>query len=231
MKFPVSANSKYLRRLKFVYPLCAILSLKYNLKHVIKMLKEFKYMILEGDLVRLRPIKASDAHEAYSLLINEKVLDWLLWDGPESEEELLNTYTQWENEFGEVSDYRFAIECLDNLGIIGCIDLRFPEHKEQADIGYWLGFPFWNKGYMTDALRLACDFGFKHLGIVRTYAPVFRGNIRSRRVLEKNGFSLDGTLRNHLLKSKQWRDVWFMSLLRSDWQDQQEFYKPNREIP
>jgi len=188
-------------------------------------------MILEGDLVRLRPIKASDAHEAYSMLINEKVLDWLLWDGPKSEEELLNTYTQWENEFGEVSDYWFAIERLDNPGIIGCIDLRFPEHKEQLDIGYWLGFPFWSKGYMTDALRLACDFGFKHLGIVRIYAPIFKGNIRSRRVLEKNGFSLDGTLRNHLLKSKQWRDVWFMSLLRSDWQDQQEFYKPNRKIP
>ena len=217
MKSPVSTNSKYPRRPKSVYPPCAILSLKYNLKHVIKMLKEFKYMILEGDLVRLRPIKASDAHEAYSMLINEKVLDWLLWDGPESEEELLNTYTQWENEFGEVSDYRFAIERLDNPGIIGCIDLRFPEHKKQLDIGYWLGFPFWSKGYMTDALRLACDFGFKHLGIVRIYAPVFRGNIRSRRVLEKNGFSLDGTLRNHLLKSKQWRDAWFMSLLRSDW--------------
>ena len=187
-------------------------------------------MILEGNLVRLRPIKASDAHAAFSMLINEKVLEWLLWDGPKNEEELLNTYTQWQNEFGEVSDYRFAIERLDNPGIIGCMDIRFPEHKEQADIGYWLGFPFWNKGYMTDALCLLCHFGFKHIGAVRIYAPIFKGNVRSRRVLEKNGFYLDGTLRSHLLKCKQWRDVWFMSLLRSDWRKKQEFYKPTGEV-
>ena len=185
------------------------------------MQKEFKHIILEGNLVKLRPIKASDAHRAYPMLIREELLYWLLWDGPKNEKELLNTYTQWENEFGKVRDYRFAIECLDNPVILGCIDLRFPEHEKQADIGYWLGYQFWNNGYMTDALRLICNFGFKHLGIVRIYAPIFKGNVRSRRVLEKNGFSLDGTLRNHLLKRGQWRDVWFMSLLRSDWQKQQ----------
>ena len=182
-------------------------------------MKKMKH-ILKGNLIKLRPIKASDAHEAYYMLRDKRVLDWLLWDGPKNEEEVLNTYTQWEKEFKTAKDYRFAIERLDSPGIIGCIDIRFPEHKDQADIGYWLGFPYWSKGYMTDALRLICNLCFKHLGIVRIYAPIFKGNIRSRRVLEKNGFSLDGTLRSHLLKRGEWRDVWFMSLLRSDWEKQ-----------
>ncbi len=189
-----------------------------------------KHIIREGNLIKLRPIKASDAHEAYYMLRDKRVLDWLLWDGPKNEEELLNTYTQWEKEFETAKDYRFAIEHLDNPGVIGCIDIRFPEHKDQADIGYWLGFPYWSEGYMTDALHLICNLCFKHLGVVRIYAPIFKGNIRSRRVLEKNGFSLDGTLRSHLLKRGEWRDVWFMSLLRLDWQKQQEIHKPKSEL-
>ncbi|MFC2026770.1 GNAT family N-acetyltransferase [Chloroflexota bacterium] len=191
---------------------------------------EFKRIILEGNLVKLRPIKASDAQVAYPMLKREELLSWLLWDGPENEEEIFDTYTQWEKEFGKARDYRFAIELLSNPRIIGCIDLRFPEHEKQADIGYWLGHQFWNNGYMTDALRLTCHFGFNYLGIVRIYAPIFKGNIRSRRVLEKNGFILDGTLRNHLIKQGQWRDVWFMSLIRMDWEKQKEYYRPKSEV-
>ena len=176
------------------------------------MSSKLKHIILEGSLIKLRPIRGSDAHRAFPMLKNDKVSDWLLWDGPNNAGEVVCTYTQWEKEFGTARDYRFAIERL------GCIDIRFPEHKDQADIGYWLGFPYWNNGYMTDALRLICNLCFKHLGIVRIYAPIFKGNSRSRRVLEKNGFSIDGTLRSHLLKKGEWRDVWFMSLLRLDWE-------------
>ena len=192
--------------------------------------EEFKEIVLEGNLVKLRPIIASDAHEAYSILLDNNILDWILWDGPKNKEELLNTYTQWGKEFGNVRDCRFAIERLGNPGIIGCMDLRFPEHKDQADIGYWLGFPFWNKGYMTDALRLMCYLGFEHLGVVRISAAIFKGNIRSRRVLENNGFSLDGTLRSHLRKRGEWLDAWFMSLINMDWRKKQEFYKPTGEV-
>ena len=64
------------------------------------------------------------------MLRREELLSWLLWDGPIDEEEIHNTYAQWEKEFGKARDYRFAIERLSNPGIIGCIDLRFPEHEK-----------------------------------------------------------------------------------------------------
>ncbi|MFC1866198.1 GNAT family N-acetyltransferase [Chloroflexota bacterium] len=191
---------------------------------------KFKSIIIEGNLVKLRPIKASDAQVAYPMLKREELLSWLLWDGPKDEKEVFNTYSQWGKEFGKARDYQFAIERLNNPGIIGSIGLEFPEHEKQADIGYWLGYQFWNNGYMTDALRLICSFGFHHLGIVRIYAPIFKGNIRSWRVLEKNGFSMDGTLRNHILKRGEWRDAWFMSLIRTDWEKQKEYYRPQSEI-
>ncbi len=171
---------------------------------------------LSGNLVNLRPVRASVAPAAYHLLRDENVLEWLLWDGPSSESEIESTYRIWEDSFG-LRDYWFAMEKTGETGLIGCIDIRFPQHRQQADIGYWLGRPFWNHGYMTDALRLVCDFCFNHLEVVRIIAPVFKGNIRSRRALEKNGFHLDGTLRSHLLKGDTWRDVWFMSMVEKDW--------------
>jgi len=192
--------------------------------------QHYKYVMLEGETVKLRPILASDAAVAYSMLVDEQILAWLLWDGPESEGEVFNTYSQWEKQFGASGEYWFALERLDEPGLIGCISFSFPQHEKQTDVGYWLGKPFWNRGYMTEAVRLVCYLCFEHLGSERMYAPVFKGNVRSRRTLEKNGFILDGTLRRHLLKRGQWLDVWFMSLIRQDWQQKKPFYQPEKEL-
>ena len=64
---------------------------------------------------------------------------------------------------------------------------------------------------------------------MRVYATVFVGNTSSRRVLEKNGFSLDGTLRCHVNKGGKWLDGWFLSLLRNEWQTRREQYSPRYE--
>ena len=58
----------------------------------------FSHIDIVGEKVRLRPMRASDAGAAYKLVKNEAVLDTLTWDGPTNEEELLNTYRQWEEE-------------------------------------------------------------------------------------------------------------------------------------
>ncbi|MBI2328765.1 MAG: GNAT family N-acetyltransferase, partial [Chloroflexi bacterium] len=97
------------------------------------------------------------------------------------------------------------------------------------DIGYWLGEPVWNKGYMTDAIRLVCHFSFKYLDAARVSATVFVGNIGSRRALEKNDFSLDGTMRCHVYKRSKWLDVWFFTLLLTEWDVKHEEFCPQYE--
>ena len=82
---------------------------------------------------------------------------------------------------------------------------------------------------MTDAVRLTCHIGFKYLNLVKIYSPVFIGNTRSRRVLEKNGFSQEGILRSHFKKRGEWRDVWYMALLKSDWLENTGRYLPSYE--
>ena len=82
---------------------------------------------------------------------------------------------------------------------------------------------------MTDAVRLVTYFSFQHLDALRVYAEVFVGNLGSRRVLEKCGFTLDGTLRCHAFKRGQWLDEWFFTLLRAEWEAHKDEYLPDQE--
>jgi ribosomal-protein-alanine N-acetyltransferase len=189
----------------------------------------FERIELLGDRVRLRPIREADAADAYRLLTDDAVLANLAWDGPASEAEIAGTYTRWQTEFKAGENCCLAIERADKPGMVGCINARFPRHPMQADIGYWLGVPYWNQGYMTEAVRLVCHLSFGHLNAARAYATVFTRNMASRRVLEKNGFSVDGTLRSHVFKRGQFVDSWFLTLLRSEWEVRKERYAPRHE--
>ena len=189
----------------------------------------FSHIDIVGEKVRLRPVMATDAGAAYRLVKNEAVLATMAWDGPVDEGELRDTYARWEEEIKTGENHYLAIERADQPGLIGNITVRFPRHPQQADIGYWLGEPFWNQGYMTEAVRLVCHFSFKYLDAARVYATVFVGNISSRRALEKNGFSLDGTLRCHVYKGGKWVDGWFFTLLRSEWEHNSKKFSPSYE--
>jgi len=178
----------------------------------------FQKVLIKGDMVQLRPIRTEDAYIAYDMVRDNEILKWLLWDGPKSKDEIVNTYKQWEIEFGNNRDCRFAIEKIIEPGIIGCIGLNRQDYPEKAELGYWLSKKHWDSGYMSDAVHLVCYLAFKYLGLIKVYSPVFIGNNRSRRVLEKNGFSLEGKLRSHFKKRGKYRDVWYMSLLKSDWE-------------
>lgn len=189
----------------------------------------FDRVELIGDKVRLRPARPTDAADAYRLVIDEAVLSRLLWDGPANEAEMSGTFQRWQGELKAGESYSFAIERVEEPALIGCIGPRLVAHPLQADVGYWLGVPYWNRGYMTDAIRLVCHFSFEHLDVVRVYATVMVGNVGSRRALEKNGFSLDGTLRRHVLKRGEWLDEWFLSLLRSEWEADRARFRPRHE--
>ncbi len=191
----------------------------------------FSQVELVGDRVRLRPLSPDDAPVAFELLSDDRVTRTLVWDGPSSLEDLGDSYFAIPNlPFGEPPTYPFAIERVGQPRIAGSVSARARLHPRQFDIGYWLGAPYWNRGLMTDAVRLVTGFAFEHLEAVRVYATVFVGNGGSRRVLEKNRLRLDGTLRDHSIKRGQWMDTWFFTLLRSEWEANRSWYRPASEV-
>ena len=94
----------------------------------------------------------------------------------------------------------FAIATATELiGGIG-LECRDDVYRRSAEIGYWLGEPFWGRGIATAAVRALCAWAFAELGLLRIFATVFVPNTASIRVLEKAGFSLEGRLRSSAFK-------------------------------
>jgi len=96
-------------------------------------------------------------------------------------------------------------------GVIGLMP-QSDVNRKSAEIGYWIGEPFWNKGLATEAVRQMCDYGFG-LGFARLQAAVFEYNGASMRVLEKNGFVREGIFRQAVYKNgRLWDEHWFGKL-------------------
>jgi len=101
------------------------------------------------------------------------------------------------------------------IGVVGADSLEpGPTHK--AEIGYWLAPAYWGQGIMTDAVRTYVGYAFDELNLLRLTAHVFEFNAASARLLEKNGFKLEGRLRKHLRKDGALLDALSYGLLKED---------------
>ena len=103
--------------------------------------------------------------------------------------------------------------------VIGAIGIALKEdiYRKNAEIGYWIGEPFWGRGYATAAVRLMVDHTFLNYDVTRIYASMFEHNIASRKVLEKAGFRHEATFKKALFKNGRYADEIIMSLLKEDY--------------
>ena len=100
--------------------------------------------------------------------------------------------------------------CIGGIGLI----LNTDVYAYSAEIGYWLGEPFWNQGIATEAVRQMVEYCFYYFDIIRIYAEVFEINKASMRVLEKNGFYLEGVRRKAVYKNAILMDDYIWVKLR-----------------
>lgn len=97
--------------------------------------------------------------------------------------------------------YAFAITVDDKaIGSIG-VFRKDNIHQRTAEIGYYIAEPFWGKGLGTSAVNQMCAYIFENTDIIRIFAEPFAYNTASCRILEKNGFIFEGTLRNNAVKN------------------------------
>ncbi|HEX2958221.1 MAG TPA: GNAT family protein [Chitinispirillaceae bacterium] len=158
--------------------------------------------------VQLREWKMTDAHDLACALNNKKIHDNLR-DG------LPFPYTSSDAEMyisamlnaEKDSQYAWAI-AVDNkaIGSIGAFR-KENIHRLTAEIGYYIAEPFWGKGIGTSALKNACSHIFEHTDILRIFAEPFSYNRASCRILEKAGFTFEGTLRMNAIKNGRVLDM------------------------
>ncbi len=92
-------------------------------------------------------------------------------------------------------------------------------HRRTGEVGYYLGEEFWGRGIGSRALALLCDKLFQETDLLRIYAEPFAENSASCRILEKNGFRCEGTMRQNALKNGRILDMKLYALLRAEWED------------
>lgn len=157
--------------------------------------------------VILRPLKMEDAPKMAELANNEKISINLRDGFPHPY--TLKDAEEFINQFGQHNQMKvFAIEY--NGEYAGNIGLHTGEdvYRRSAEIGYFLGEPYWNKGIMTEAVRQMTAYGFKNLNIVRIHTGIFDYNKASQRVLEKCGFKKEAVLEKAIFKNNAlWNEV------------------------
>jgi len=100
--------------------------------------------------------------------------------------------------------------------VVGSIGLTLQEdvHRRSAEIGYWLGEPFWGRGLMSEAVPAFTAYALATFDVCRLYATVFEWNPGSARVLEKAGYSLEGRLRKSVIKDGKTIDQLLFAYVR-----------------
>jgi RimJ/RimL family protein N-acetyltransferase len=110
----------------------------------------------------------------------------------------------------------FAIILITNDVLIGSIGLEIATEHRHARMGYWLGVPYWNQGYGTEAVNAVLAYGFNQRHLHRIYAPHFLNNPASGRVLKKVGMTYEGRMREHYRRFGQYVDVELYGMLAQD---------------
>ena len=110
--------------------------------------------------------------------------------------------------------FAFAIVVNDivvgSIGVFRCDNI----HSRTAEMGYYIGEPYWGKGFGTSAVKQICKFIFEQTDIIRIFAEPFAYNAASCRVLEKAGFQLEGILHNNAVKNGIVLDMKMYALIK-----------------
>jgi ribosomal-protein-alanine N-acetyltransferase len=121
----------------------------------------------------------------------------------------------------EGTGVRLAIDRISDDAFLGwCSLTRWNPDYRSASLGYCLDEPAWGRGHATEAARALLQWAFDTLDLNRVQAETDTRNAGSARVLEKLGFTREGTLREDCVVNGDVSDSWVYGLLRREWQPQ-----------
>jgi len=149
---------------------------------------------IQTNRLLLRSLELSDAPDIQRLAGDRNVADTTLNIEHPYEDGMAERWvrsTQQKVSSGELVN--FAITLLANGSFLGAIGLHHDEHGNQGELGYWIGKPYWNQGYATEAVQGVLDHAFETLKLDRVYAAHFTRNPSSGRVMQKAGMLYEGS--------------------------------------
>jgi len=157
--------------------------------------------VLQGERCLLRALVPEDAPALVAHADNPAVARKLFDGFPQPYD--LAAATAWASHEANSGAFGRVWAIVVDGGLIGCIGLKQERGwlRCNAEIGYWIGEPFWRRGIASDAVRQVTDWAFAALPeLTRIYAPVFSSNEGSQAVVRKCGYVREGLLKQSAIK-------------------------------
>jgi ribosomal-protein-alanine N-acetyltransferase len=177
-----------------------------------------KQPVLETDRLVLRPFRLTDAQDAQTLAGHREVASTTYNIPHPYEDGMAETWiSTHEDTFKQGKGVTYAMTLKDDGRLVGCISLMGLKLGHQGELGYWIGVPYWGKGYCTEAGEALLEYGFTKLDLNRIHASYFSRNPASGRVMEKLGMTYEGTRKQHILKWGKFEDLALKGILKKDW--------------
>ena len=178
-----------------------------------------EYPALTTERLLLRGFTLNDAKEVQKLAGDRDVASSTLnipHPYPDrAAEEWISTHRE---KFEKGSGVVFAITTKDSPHeLVGAISLEIEILHQRAELGYWVGRPYWNKGYATEAAKALLKYGFEELTLNRIYSNHFTRNPASGRVMQKIGMKYEGCLHEHIKKWDVFEDVEMYGVLKKEY--------------
>ncbi len=111
----------------------------------------------------------------------------------------------------------FAIINKEESSLIGIMNLSINTSHDRGELAYWIGKPYWGKGFGTEAAKELVKLGFDELHLNRIFAASFTSNPGSWRIMEKIGMKYEGTLKQHLVKWGVYIDLAYYGILKEEY--------------
>jgi RimJ/RimL family protein N-acetyltransferase len=165
----------------------------------------------------LRPFVLNDAPEVHRLVNEEDIAKTTLNIPHPYEEGMAEAWIKAQQaRFEQGEAINFAVTLREGGTLLGTISLHPNPTHLHAEMGYWIGQPYWGQGYCTEGVRAVIKYAFETMGFNRIYAAHFKSNPASGRVMQKAGMMYEGCLRQHLRKWGEFEDVIRYGILREE---------------
>lgn len=175
---------------------------------------------IETPRLVLRPFTLADAPDVCRLAGEREVADTTLTIPHPYEAEMAEAWIAGhEEQFAQGAGMTCAMTEREGGVLVGAIGLVLQPAHRRAEMGYWVGTPYWGQGYCTEAARAVLAYAFEVLALHRVWACHFARNPASGRVMQKIGMTREGRLREHLNRWGRFEDVETYGILAAEWRE------------
>ncbi len=179
--------------------------------------------VLETERLILRAFRESDARDVQRLAGEREIAATTLSIPHPYEDGMAEKWISTHHEnFDKGRGLDLAVTSKQDGSLIGTVGLMGIVSGHRAELGYWTGKPYWNRGYCTEAAAAVLEHGFTELGLHRIHAQCMSGNRASGRVLEKLGMRREGLRRHHAWKWGVFVDLELYGILEEEWRRKRE---------